>query len=130
MMAQFDDYDPVKMLSNPGISTELSDTLPRDILVTDFFGGVAGVEVTSQSDELEARGLPSRWALAKRTQRKTEDDAFIRRSRPTPPTVPSVGMLKQSVREKEQESMLGSGVAAALCAVVIILTVRTIMNVT
>jgi phosphatidylinositol glycan class K len=33
-------------MSNPGVSTELSRTPASEILLTDFFGGIAGVEVT------------------------------------------------------------------------------------
>lgn len=48
----FNIYDPVKMKSHPGISTELCPTSPADILVTDFLGGVASVELTPASARL------------------------------------------------------------------------------
>ena len=48
----FNIYDPIKMKSHPGISTELCPTAPADILVTDFLGGVASVEVTPASARL------------------------------------------------------------------------------
>ena len=42
---QFNTYNPAQIHSHPGISTDLSSTSPQEILVTDFFGGVASVEV-------------------------------------------------------------------------------------
>ncbi|WVQ93315.1 hypothetical protein IAU59_000383 [Kwoniella sp. CBS 9459] len=50
----FNTYDPVRILSHPGISTALSSVPPEDILVTDFFGAVASVEVLPSSAELPA----------------------------------------------------------------------------
>jgi phosphatidylinositol glycan class K len=50
---QFNTYDPARIHSHPGISTELSPTQPDEILVTDFFGGVVSVEVTPKADELD-----------------------------------------------------------------------------
>lgn len=44
-LIQFDDYDPVEILSTPGVSTHLSRTPIDEMLLTDFFGGVAAVEV-------------------------------------------------------------------------------------
>lgn len=47
--SQFDIYDPEKIKSHPGIRTDL---FPHDLsqtLVTDFFGGVAQVEMPSHS---------------------------------------------------------------------------------
>ncbi|GMK59324.1 hypothetical protein CspeluHIS016_0703390 [Cutaneotrichosporon spelunceum] len=55
----FDAYDPVVIRSNAGVSTHLSPKSPREILLTDFFGGVARVEVSSRSSpdsEASARG--------------------------------------------------------------------------
>lgn len=49
---QFNTYDPAKILSHPGISTSLSSVPPEQILITDFFGAVARVEVSPQSGEL------------------------------------------------------------------------------
>ncbi|WWC91324.1 uncharacterized protein L201_006267 [Kwoniella dendrophila CBS 6074] len=48
----FNIYDPAKIHSHPGISTSLSSVPPEDILVTDFFGAVARVEVSSKENEL------------------------------------------------------------------------------
>jgi phosphatidylinositol glycan class K len=48
----FSTYDPAKIKSHPGISTELSRAQPSELLVTDFFGGVASVEVTPREKEL------------------------------------------------------------------------------
>ncbi|KAE8543406.1 hypothetical protein D1P53_000115 [Cryptococcus gattii VGV] len=48
----FSTYDPAKILSHPGISTSLSSVSPEQILITDFFGAVARVEVSPQSAEL------------------------------------------------------------------------------
>jgi hypothetical protein len=46
------------MRSHPGIETSLSPTPPEEILITDFFGGVANVEVLPASAELDNRDLP------------------------------------------------------------------------
>ncbi|BEJ14774.1 hypothetical protein CspHIS471_0405410 [Cutaneotrichosporon sp. HIS471] len=45
----FDAYDPAVIRSNAGVSTHLSSKSPRELLLTDFFGGVARVEVSSTS---------------------------------------------------------------------------------
>ncbi|OCF44878.1 phosphatidylinositol glycan, class K [Kwoniella heveanensis CBS 569] len=50
----FNTYDPVRIQSHPGISTSLSSVPPEGLLVTDFFGGVASVEVVPSSAELPA----------------------------------------------------------------------------
>ncbi|WVF65668.1 hypothetical protein IAT40_000399 [Kwoniella sp. CBS 6097] len=50
----FNTYDPVRIQSHPGISTSLSSVEPENILVTDFFGAVASVEVLPSSAELPA----------------------------------------------------------------------------
>ncbi|ODN74732.1 hypothetical protein L202_07061 [Cryptococcus amylolentus CBS 6039] len=59
----FDTYDPARIFSHPGISTELSTSPPEDILITDFFGAVARVEVLPPSVELD---LESQAALRSR----------------------------------------------------------------
>ncbi|TBU25261.1 peptidase C13 family-domain-containing protein [Dichomitus squalens] len=41
----FNTYDPVKIRSHPGVRSDLFERDLRDTLVTDFFGGVAQVEV-------------------------------------------------------------------------------------
>ncbi|EJF61931.1 hypothetical protein DICSQDRAFT_146723 [Dichomitus squalens LYAD-421 SS1] len=41
----FNTYDPVKIRSHPGVRSDLFERDFRDTLVTDFFGGVAQVEV-------------------------------------------------------------------------------------
>lgn len=46
------------MRSHPGIETSLSPTPPEEILITDFFGGVANVEVLPAFAELEDREMP------------------------------------------------------------------------
>ncbi|WVO22754.1 uncharacterized protein IAS62_004090 [Cryptococcus decagattii] len=58
----FSTYDPAKILSHPGISTSLSNVPPEQILITDFFGAVARVEVSPQSAELplESRLIASK----------------------------------------------------------------------
>ncbi|WVQ81175.1 hypothetical protein IAT38_003297 [Cryptococcus sp. DSM 104549] len=48
----FNTYDPAKIYSHPGISTSLSTVPPEDILITDFFGAVARVEVMQSGAEL------------------------------------------------------------------------------
>lgn len=45
----FDTYDYDKIHSTAGVSSHLSTTPPSEILITDFFGGVAGVEVEQPS---------------------------------------------------------------------------------
>lgn len=59
---QFSTYDPAKIMSHPGISTSLSNVPPEQILITDFFGAVARVEVSPQSAELplESRLIASK----------------------------------------------------------------------
>lgn len=59
---QFSTYDPAKILSHPGISTSLSNVPPEQILITDFFGAVARVEVSPQSAglPLESRLIASK----------------------------------------------------------------------
>lgn len=47
----FDSYDADAIYSHPGISTHLSRTPPSELLLTDFFGGVAGVEVEEEEEE-------------------------------------------------------------------------------
>lgn len=67
---QFNTYDPARIQSHPGISTELSQTPPEEILVTDFFGGVASVEITPKEAELDMlRAEVPRWEASPR--RKT-----------------------------------------------------------
>ncbi len=59
---QFATYDPARIHSHPGISTELSRTSPEEILVTDFFGGVASVEVLGREGILPVLGRKvGRW---------------------------------------------------------------------
>ncbi|WVO18283.1 hypothetical protein L204_105995 [Cryptococcus depauperatus] len=48
----FNTYDPAKIYSHPGISTSLSSVPPQDILITDFFGAVASVDVLPKDAEL------------------------------------------------------------------------------
>lgn len=47
------------------MSSELSNTKPDDILVTDFFGGVASVEISPSSEMLSPLGRSfARWSEA------------------------------------------------------------------
>ncbi|WVW79214.1 hypothetical protein I302_101180 [Kwoniella bestiolae CBS 10118] len=60
-------YDPIKIQSHPGISTSLSTVPPEEILVTDFFGAVARVEISPKEDELSPLSSDLRgnmWELA------------------------------------------------------------------
>ena len=64
---QFDDYNPAKIFSHPGVSTVLSPVKPKDILVTDFFGGVASVEITPMDQALDPLARhPAKWQAATR----------------------------------------------------------------
>jgi phosphatidylinositol glycan class K len=63
---QFNTYDPARIKSHPGVSTELSPVSPQDTLVTDFFGGVANVEIQGSEAKLTLRSAPSEWVQAKR----------------------------------------------------------------
>ena len=66
---QFGAYDPGRIHSHPGISTELSNVSPEDILVTDFFGGVASVEVLGKDGMLPVLGRKvGRWEGVRRPQ--------------------------------------------------------------
>ncbi|KAJ7448050.1 peptidase C13 family-domain-containing protein [Mycena latifolia] len=44
----FDTYDPVKILSDPGVRADLFKRPLDDVRLTDFFGGVARVEIGAQ----------------------------------------------------------------------------------
>ncbi|KAJ7449506.1 hypothetical protein FB451DRAFT_1287156 [Mycena latifolia] len=44
----FDIYDPVKILSDPGVRADLFKRPLDDVRLTDFFGGVARVEIGAQ----------------------------------------------------------------------------------
>ena len=68
-MVQFGAYDPGRIHSHPGVSTELSRASPEDILVTDFFGGVASVEVMGKDGMLPVLGRKvGRWEEVWRPQ--------------------------------------------------------------
>ncbi|OCF54449.1 phosphatidylinositol glycan, class K [Kwoniella mangroviensis CBS 10435] len=76
-------YDPVKIQSHPGISTSLSSVPPEEILVTDFFGAVARVEVSPKRAELSPLSnelRESKWEVVakptRRIGRKNEDVDF------------------------------------------------------
>ncbi len=45
MQDLFESYDPATIHSNPGVRTDLYPRSPSDVRLTDFFGGVAQVEV-------------------------------------------------------------------------------------
>lgn len=63
--------------SNPGISTELSATKPEDILVTDFFGGVASVEVIPGSKSLSPIGRKhGTWQVSKKDRASARLDTL------------------------------------------------------
>lgn len=85
---QFDVYNPVLINSHPGISHELSSAKPDEILVTDFFGGVANVEVTSVENTLSPLGRnPIKWeASASKRHRNTigNSKAFIKKTAQQP----------------------------------------------
>ena len=65
----FNTYDPARIYSHPGVSTELSSTPTDEILITDFFGGVAGVEVTPSSARLDPLRSRGSWQVGKRNVR-------------------------------------------------------------
>lgn len=67
---QFNTYDPARIKSHPGVSTELSPVAPQDTLVTDFFGGVANVEIPGSEAKLPLRSAPSEWVQVKRPRAK------------------------------------------------------------
>ena len=46
MQDLFDSYDPTSIHSDPGVRTDLYGRHPREAKITDFFGGVAQVELT------------------------------------------------------------------------------------
>ncbi|KAL1406069.1 glycosylphosphatidylinositol anchor biosynthesis [Vanrija albida] len=74
----FDSYDPAAILSHPGVSTDLSRVPPSHILVTDFFGGVAGVEVApaARGSANSGRG----WTAATAGQQRGNRDAKLLRN--------------------------------------------------
>jgi phosphatidylinositol glycan class K len=85
---QFDVYNPVLINSHPGISHELSKAKPDEILVTDFFGGVANVEVTPVENTLSPFGRnPIKWeASAPKKHKNTIGDskAFLKKTAQQP----------------------------------------------
>ncbi|ORX39020.1 peptidase C13 family-domain-containing protein [Kockovaella imperatae] len=126
----FDDYDPVKMLSNPGISTELSDVPPAEILVTDFFGGVASVEMTVPSLVIEFAD-DIKWPEAKkRAPRHAElDRTPYRRARPSTPQSLRPTNLDTSIMKGGNTSPLAIVFPILISIGVLTLTARTIMSV-
>ncbi|WRT68948.1 uncharacterized protein IL334_005930 [Kwoniella shivajii] len=69
-------YDPSKIHSHPGISTSLSTSPPEDILVTDFFGAVAKIEISPKSSELPISSHASystQWEESPNTARNRDD---------------------------------------------------------
>nr|XP_031862313.1 uncharacterized protein CI109_002278 [Kwoniella shandongensis]KAA5529385.1 hypothetical protein CI109_002278 [Kwoniella shandongensis] len=95
----FNTYDPAKIASHPGISTSLSSVPPDDILVTDFFGAVASVEVLPRDAELplSARQADS-WEVASGRSRGIEGNTL---SEP-PVQVKHAGGWKRPLEEKEE----------------------------
>ncbi|KAJ7471329.1 peptidase C13 family-domain-containing protein [Mycena galericulata] len=57
MQDLFDMYDPAKILSDPGVRTDLFRRPLNEVRITDFFGGVAQVEVL----EAPAPGVATQW---------------------------------------------------------------------
>ncbi|ORY24787.1 peptidase C13 family-domain-containing protein [Naematelia encephala] len=113
----FNTYDPARIHSHPGISTELSSVAPEEILVTDFFGGVASIEIMSRDKELPifARGLTS-WKEVRRVKSIGGDqrEAWQAR-RPLGSAVAAGGWDRPLSEDKDiWESLRGVGTAVAL----------------
>lgn len=71
--SQFNTYDSARIHSHPGISTELSRASPEEILVTDFFGGVASVEVMGKEGMLPVLGRKlGQWEPIDRVRSRAE----------------------------------------------------------
>ena len=51
MQDLFNSYDPAVIHSTPGIRTDLFQRQPDTVRITDFFGGVAQVELTHTADQ-------------------------------------------------------------------------------
>jgi phosphatidylinositol glycan class K len=54
MQDLFDSYDPAAIHSTPGVRTDLFHRPLDNVRITDFFGGVAQVELTDMSPHREA----------------------------------------------------------------------------
>jgi phosphatidylinositol glycan class K len=122
---QFNTYDPARIQSHPGISTELSHTPPEEILVTDFFGGVASVEITPKDAELDMlRADVPRWEASPR--RKTigrgMEVAWARDSMGVQGDAPvreTVGGAWKRPLERTREGVLGMGMGLKEMGVVV-----------
>jgi glycosylphosphatidylinositol transamidase (GPIT) subunit GPI8 len=57
MQDLFDSYDPIAIHSTPGVRTDLFRRPLDSVRITDFFGGVAQVELTHSSDQLKSSGI-------------------------------------------------------------------------
>jgi glycosylphosphatidylinositol transamidase (GPIT) subunit GPI8 len=97
--AQFDIYDPEKIKSHPGIRTDL---FPHDLsqtLVTDFFGGVAQVEMPSHSASNDS--VP--WPAASSQPPVTVDDVSAHQNTSTVAS-PTYGQdLRATIRPPTQD---------------------------
>jgi phosphatidylinositol glycan class K len=87
---QFDTYDPHKIHSHPGVGSRLFGRRLNETLITDFFGGVAHVDVLSPSAE-SVVGVGVQPSISRETQdhgRELQDvkpsTAFGHRPRETP----------------------------------------------
>ncbi|WWC64142.1 uncharacterized protein I303_106750 [Kwoniella dejecticola CBS 10117] len=78
-------YDPVKIQSHPGISTDLSTVPLGNILVTDFFGAVARVEASNLESELSPlNNVANDWEQSTKTPSPMEAQSSEWASRSAP----------------------------------------------
>lgn len=63
-MAQFNSYDPFTIHSHPGVRTDLFGRPVDAVRITDFFGGVAQVELTEPMSHAAAAYLSPAIELA------------------------------------------------------------------
>ena len=105
------------MLSNPGISTELSDTKPKDVLVTDFFGGVANVEVMEQSQSLDIDAIDAKnWKWSVKTRQSRPGQTAPPQLRPSAPVNRGRRREDRMMMDYGDTGLLESGLALLVCA--------------
>ncbi|KAF8518390.1 peptidase C13 family-domain-containing protein [Hysterangium stoloniferum] len=108
----FNIYDPVTIRSHPGVRTDLFSRPLNDVLVTDFFGGVADVDITEEYD--------TSWDLYK------SDGPVTKEPRPNPSKLMHVEKASYAVsiakEAGERPTMSRAWAALALTGLLVLFT--------
>lgn len=109
LIGEFNTYDPARIKSHPGVSTELSPVSPANTLVTDFFGGVASVEIQGSEAKLPLRKAPAPWRTVRRAKTigKNEDLTRFDRVKSVGRPVSPGGWKKPLERREGGQAWLG-----------------------